>query len=150
MINVRNQDDLVNRLRDSINSAADHTISLALDYSSNFIRNVYTKICPAFWPLQIDGQEIKDPVTGEEFTDDEAPENLIRYLNEMYSSDGDIRIARIWLDFDGHDKDGKLERSAKLQETFGCRPWGRLKSLMRNEFADIINKHRETVRNKAK
>jgi len=148
MTQVKSADDLVKGLRDNINAAADGIITMAMDYSSNFIKNAYTKICPAFWPIQIDGKDVEDPVTGEEFTDAERPENLVKFLNEMYSGDGDIRIAKLWLDFEGHDEDGKLERSAKMQETFGCRPWGRLKSLMRNEFADVINKHKETIKNR--
>jgi hypothetical protein len=147
--NVKSIEDLKQLLAGDISRLMDQTIWLAIDYADGYINRAYRGECQEFWPLMVNGEEAVDPVTGEEFTEEENPENILRYLDVSYAKISEtIRSGTIWINALGFPEAQKMERAARMQEIFGCRPWSKLKTQMSEQFGDIVKQHGETVRNR--
>ena len=106
-----------------------------MDYCENQIYTAYTTECKNMWPIKsLNGEEIKDPVSGEPFSSKD-PETLANQLRRSVGRPIDSedpntwsRTMRLWVDIKGLPNGDKIERAGRMLEVYGCRPWGKLKS----------------------
>jgi len=134
--------ELSERLRRDIVEVVDRSAMRLFDYSEDFIYRTYFRECPTFWPItDSDGNPVIDPDTGKPYSDEFNPEQLAYMLKNANQRSGDVsRIVRIWVDTEGRENSEKWQRIGRMLETFGCRPWSRLKSKTPAEIAEIIKK----------
>jgi hypothetical protein len=115
-------------------------------FSYDYTTTQYTEECPKSWPLKDgEGNEILDPVTGTKFGDEESPEklaHLVKERDEKVTHDGITYTAKVvvWVDATGRPNDEKIVRAGRMIELYGCKPWTKLKALLRNrdELSSII------------
>lgn len=139
MIKVNNFKDLFNKLDGDIIYALDNSAKKLINYSEDEISAAYRDRCT--WPLKdSDGNVIPNPTTGEPFMPKYNPGQLIERLKSSIVKDKFIRIAKIWVDLEGHKNAEIYETMGRLLEVYGCRPWGKLKSKFRatNGIKDAI------------
>jgi hypothetical protein len=125
--------ELIEDAKQDVLDVMDSVAYQLFEYTDSFIYNAYRKECPTFWPMYDEqGEEIKNPKTGEPFTEDERPERLAYLLRSQIrrgvGDDPDSRSIKVWVDVEGLPNEENLETVGRLLETFGCRPWTRLKA----------------------
>jgi hypothetical protein len=127
-IKLKDAKDLIKSVETDIVRVMDSVGYHLFNYSLSYIHNAYVGECSALWPMVINGEEAKDPVTNENFTDKENPAVIAQLVRSSIRRNDNDRKIKVWVDTEGQPNDEKLQRAGRMMEVFGCKPWSKLKS----------------------
>jgi hypothetical protein len=130
MPKVKDTTELFDKMRADVVRAMDSLGYHLFNYVDSFVYNAYRKECPPYWPIinKETEEPIKNPDTGQEYTEEENPAALAHMLRSSNHRTGEYgRIIKVWVDTYGHENSEALLKVGKLMEVHGCRPWSRLK-----------------------
>lgn len=133
-------EDVMKAIHNSVVKLLDDTASILAQHSKQFVEQAYMGECMTLWPLRgPDGEEIIDPSTGDKFAETENPESLAKLLSQSITRDDEFkRTATVMVDAQGAVNQDKIERSGRMIEVYGCKPWTRLKSSLEIEIGQIV------------
>ena len=129
MIKIKSFEELFDKIETDLIATLDGAAFKLAGYSNKFIDEKYRGECATFWPLRDSTKQlIPNPKTGEPFSKEFGPIELAQKLKTRITKGELKRIITVCVDLDGVRNADSHETAGRLMETFGCRPWGKLKS----------------------